>query len=236
MTEFKLLSRFRAIFDGQVYLHRKSTHGDSVACYLYEDLVALGKSVKLVERVKASDCVVNTKNVTTGRKSRRGDGTFGELVPAAVGLTERGFVVLRGPTANLEIGVETKILAKAMIKQIDRVIGDLQKQCEHFRKCTKDVICIALVGINHASIYTSFEGSRAFTTDGKEYTHPEQEAEEATRRLISFAAPSFDEFLILPFKAPNTSPFEFQWVAEQKTALEYAALLTRVSREYDKRF
>lgn len=30
--------------------------------------------------------------------------------------------------ATIEIGVEVKILAKAMIKQIDRVTGDLTKQ------------------------------------------------------------------------------------------------------------
>ena len=63
----------------------------------------------------------------TGKPGRRGDGTFGELVPAAVALTEKGMLVARGPITTIEIGAETKILAKAMIKQIDRVINDLVK-------------------------------------------------------------------------------------------------------------
>ena len=52
----------------------------------------------------------------------------------AVAIVEKDFVVARGPTANIEIGVEAKILAKAMIKQIDRVIGDLQRQVMMFRR------------------------------------------------------------------------------------------------------
>jgi hypothetical protein len=59
---------------------------------LYEDLVALGKSAKLVESVQRHERVVNLKNLMTGKPGRRGDGTFGELVPAAVALTEKGNV------------------------------------------------------------------------------------------------------------------------------------------------
>jgi hypothetical protein len=66
---------------------------------------------------------MNLKNVTVGKKARRGEGKLGELVPSAVAIVEENFVVARGPTANIEIGVEAKISAKAMIKQIDRVIG-----------------------------------------------------------------------------------------------------------------
>jgi hypothetical protein len=236
MLEFKLLQTFRGLFEGQCYLHRKSNLGDTVACALYEDLVNIGKSQKLVDRVKIPDRVVNLKNVTVGKSSRRGDGTFGELVPAAIAISEKGFVVWRGHTANIEIGVETKILAKAMIKQIDRVIGDLQGQTRHFRSSSKNAICIGIVGVNHAAVYTSFEGAREFRTDGKIYKHPIQEATEAIRRLKTLAAPAFDEFLILPFIAENVPPFIFKWNDEERTALEYPALLTRVSREYDQRF
>ena len=120
--KYALLQTFRALFEAKPYLHRKSNLGDLVASQLYEDLVTLDKSTKLAERVHQHERVVNQKNLMTGKPSRRGDGTFGELIPAAVALTEKGMLVARGPVATIEIGAETKILAKAMIKQIDRVI------------------------------------------------------------------------------------------------------------------
>jgi hypothetical protein len=55
-------------------------------------------------------------------------------------------------------------------------------------------------------------------------------------RLQRLAAPSFDEFLLLPFRATNIRPFPFEWVDYELTAREYSALLVRVSREYDRRF
>ena len=65
-------------------------------------------------------------------------------------------------------------------------------------------ICIAVVGVNHAPGYTSFEGTRSFPTDGTaRYKHPSQEAAEAIRRLMADARPAFDEFLILRFSASN---------------------------------
>jgi hypothetical protein len=81
-----------------------------------------------------------------GIARRRGDGTFGELVPSATPVREPELVVNRGPVATIEIGVETKILAKAMIKQIDRVIGDLVRQTEEFKKRGGTPICVGLVG------------------------------------------------------------------------------------------
>ena len=58
------------------------------------------------------------------------------------------------------------------------------------------------------------------------------------RLLACFNAlhPSFDEFLILRFEASNTPPHQFLWKDENQTLLEYSALLTRLSREYDHRF
>jgi len=148
--------------------------------------------------------------------------------------------VARGPVATIEIGSEVKILAKAMIKQIDRVIGDLTKQVRQFRRGRADPICVGIVGIN-SSLYTiGLEGERAFRTDGKRHKHPFQEAVEAERRLLSDAAPDFDEFLILRYRATNDpegdSPFPFEWVDYNRTARDYGAILTRVSIEYDKRF
>jgi hypothetical protein len=180
--------------------------------------------------------VVNLANRAIGRPSRRGDGTFGELVPTAVAVTEAGLLVARGEVANIEIGAETKILAKAMIKQIDRVIGDLVRQVEEFRRTGGQPICIGFVGINSAAGYTSYEGEREWPTDGKKHKHPAQEAAEAERRLMNRAASAFNEFQILRFRATNTAPFPFEWADYEQTAKEYSALLVRVSREYDRRF
>jgi|SRR5690242_10145907 len=232
----RLLETFRRLFDGTKYLHRKSNLGDLVAVEFYEDLLAVGKSAKLPARIAAHDRVINLKNITTGKSARRGDGTFGELVPSAVAIVEKDFVVARGPTANIEIGVEAKILAKAMIKQIDRVIGDLQRQVTMFKKHGGNPLCIGFVGINWSNSYTSYEGRRRFPTDGKKYKHPFQEAADAEARLRKDALPVFDEFLILNFTATNTRPYPFTWKDYGVLHLEYNALLTRLSREYDTRF
>lgn len=238
MTEssYAVLKAFRSLFEGRPYFHRDSSLGDRVASYLYEDLYNLGKSTKLRERVGDRSRVLNAQNLTVGILRRRGDGTFGERVPAAQAITDEGFAVARGPVANIEIGVETKILAKAMIKQIDRVIGDLMRQTQEFKKRGGHPICVGIVGVNFAEQYTSYEGERTFPTDGRKYKHPIQEAAEAISRLRQRVAPSFDEFLILRFNASNTPPHSFSWVHESDTLLEYSALLTRLSREYDRRF
>src|SRR3984893_6304971 len=178
-----LLRIFRSFFEGKPYLHRKSNLGDLVASQLYEDLVAIGKSTKLVEGVQRHERVVNLKNLMTGKPSRRGDGTFGELVPAAVAVTEKGMLVARGPVATIEVGAETKILAKAMIKQIDRVISDLLNQVTQFKRSRGNPICVAFVGINFAERYVSFEGKKKWPTDGKKYKHPIQEGAQAEQRL-----------------------------------------------------
>jgi len=163
-------------------------------------------------------------------------GTLGELVPSAVAIVEKNFVVARGPTANIEIGVQAKTLAKAMIKQIDRVIGDLQRQVAMFKKHGGNPLCIGFVGINWSNSYMSYEGRRRFPTDGKKYKHPIQEAADAEARLRKDALPVFDEFLILNFMATNIRPYPFAWKDYGALELEYNALLTRVSREYDVRF
>ena len=233
---YALLQTFRSLFEGLRYLHRRSNLGDLVASQLYEDLVTLGKSQKIVDRVQKHERVVNQKNLLTGKPSRRGDGTFGELVPAAVALTEKGLLVGRGPVATIEIGAETKILAKAMIKQIDRVMTDLINQATQFKRGGGNPICVAFVGVNFADQYVSFEKNKRWPTDGRKYKHPIQEAAQAEQRLLERAQPAFDEFLILRFRATNVRPYPFEWSDLAKTKLEYSALLTRVSREYDRRF
>jgi len=219
VEKYALLRTFCGLFKGKAYLHRKSNLGDLVASQLYEDLVTMGKSTKLIEGVQRHERVVNMKNVMTGKPARRGDGTFGELVPAAVAVIEKGMLVARGPVATIEIGAETKILAKAMIKQIDRVINDLVNQVSQFKRGGGSPICVAFVGINFAEQYVSFE-----------------EAAQAEQRLNGKARSAFDEFQILRFRATNARPFPFEWVDLATTEMEYSSVLTRVSREYDRRF
>ncbi len=179
---------------------------------------------------------MNLRNLMTGKPGRRGDGTFGELVPAAIALTEKGMLVARGPVATIEIGAETKILAKAMIKQIDRVITDLINQAAQFKRSGGNPICVAFVGINFAEQYVSFEGRKKWPTDGKKYKHPIQEATQAEQRLNEKARHALDEFQFLRFRASNARPFPFEWVDLENTEMEYSSVLTRVSRDYDRRF
>src|SRR5262249_21716625 len=78
---YLLLNRFRKLFQGVKYRHRDSSLGDSVALYLPEDLFALNRSPKFGTRVNSGERVLNIQNRLQGIKSRRGDGTFGELIP-----------------------------------------------------------------------------------------------------------------------------------------------------------
>jgi hypothetical protein len=236
-VSYRLLDEFQRLFNGKRYLHRQSTSGDLVAAHLFEDLGAIAKSKLLQSRIDERSRVLNTQNLRRGIKARRGDGTFGELIPNVEPLIETGYVVGRGPIATVEIGCEVKILAKAMIKQIDRVIGDLVKQVAQFRHGAGNPICVGIVGVNHADTYTSYEGERAWPTDGTgKYKHPVQEASEAESRLLIQAKPSFDEFLILRFRARNEPPYVFEWLDLRSTGLDYGAILTRISREYERRF
>src|SRR5260370_252858 len=126
--------------------------------HLYEDLYTINRSPKLVEAIRLQSSVLNAQNRTRGIKARRGDGTFGEIIPGEEPLVDAGFVTARGPIATTEIGVEVKILAKAMIKQIDRVTGDLRKQVAHFERGGETAISVGIVGINHAAHTVGYEG------------------------------------------------------------------------------
>ena len=72
---YRLLTEFENLFQGHAYLHRNSSLGDFVAMQLYEDLVDLGKSEKLVARVRSQEWVLNAANKRQGIQARRGDGT-----------------------------------------------------------------------------------------------------------------------------------------------------------------
>lgn len=154
---YLLLDRFRSLFDGVRYRHRDSSLGDSVAQCLPDDLYGLHGSRKFNSRIDTRRCVVNVENRVSGVKARRGDGTFGEIVPQAVAFEMSDSVVARGAVATVEIGSEVKILAKAMIKQIDRVITDLRNQRREFEAAGGNPVTVGIVGINQASSYVSYE-------------------------------------------------------------------------------
>jgi hypothetical protein len=219
-VSFHLLTQFQLLFDGKPYLHRVSTHGDYVAQFVFEDLYALQHSQKLVQCIVAQRSVLNAKNKAHGVKHRRGDGSFGTIIPGDIAISDSGFSVGRGPIANVEMGIEVKILAKAMIKQIDRVKNDLLNQARQFRRSEGRAIVAAVVGIK---------------TDGRKYPHPCDEAAAATRHIEELRD-SFDELLILPFRATNVAPYPFEWVDANRTRQDYGSFLVRISRHYDNRF
>jgi hypothetical protein len=237
-NEYRLLTEFRRVFEGKVYKHRSSNQGDFIAMHLYEDLVAINRSSKFIDAViNRKDRVLNVQNKRRGVISRRGDGSFGELIPGQDPINDEDYLVPRGPIATVEIGVEVKILAKAMIKQIDRVINDLRNQVVQFKRGGGNPICVAIVGINHSESTVGYEGDRPFPTTGKSgFLHPYQEAPEAERRLRAEVASEYDEFLVLRFKATNVSPYPFLWVDYNETRLDYAAALSRISARYQQRF
>src|SRR5579863_6090976 len=141
--EYRLPTEFRRLFEGKIYKHRNSSQGDFVAMHLYEDLITINRSPKLVEAViDRKDRVLNVQNKRRGVTARRGDGTFGEIIPGEAPITDGGYLVARGPIATVEIGIEVKVLAKAMIKQIDRVKNDLRHQIVEFKRGGGSPICI----------------------------------------------------------------------------------------------
>jgi hypothetical protein len=187
--------------------------------------------------MERKDRAVNIENRRRGIRARRGDGTFGQIVPGEVPSYESGHSVGRGVIATVEIGIEVKILFKAMIKQIDRVINDLQNQVRQFRRGGGNPITVGIVGVNQAESCISYEGVREFPTTGKAgFPHPFQESAEAELRLEREAKPHFDEFLLIRFKAANAPPFPFEFVDPQSLRLDYGAVLARIGSEYDRRF
>jgi hypothetical protein len=236
--EYRLLTEFRRLFDGKTYKHRDSSQGDFVAMHLYEDLIAIDRSPKLIDAtIHRKDRVLNAQNKRRGVAARRGDGTFGEIIPGETATTDSGYLIARGPIATVEIGIEVKILAKAMIKQIDRVITSLRDQVVQFKRGGGHPICVALIGINQAERTVGYEGDRPFPTTGKQgFLHPFQESSEAERRLRAEAEPEFDEFVVLRFKATNSPPYPFEWANYNETRLDYGAALSRISARYQQRF
>ena len=231
---YRLLNAFRDLFKDKAYHHRVSGQGDRVAIQFYEDLYSLGRSQKYLTRGNAGLWVLNVQNTRVGVKARRGDGSFGEIIPQTIPISDPGYAVKRGPIATIEIGIEVKIIHKAMIKQIDRVITDMKNQVSQFQMHHANPITVGIVGINCEKYTVSYEGpTRSYKTTGKGgYMPPSQEADEAERRLIALARPFFQAFLSLRYKAINEKPFPFAWDNASKVNQEYGAILSRVSARY----
>lgn len=233
ILKYHLLDAFQGLFDGKVFKHRASTQGDNVAIQFYEDLYKVNRSLKYVDRVTRGISVVNRENQRQGVKARRGDGSFGEIIRYEAAVSELGYVVKRGPIATIEIGIEVKIIQRAMIRQIDRVINDLRAQVQQFKTKKGTAITIGVVGVNRAPHYVSYEGDRQWPTTGiGRHKHPYQEADETISKLNSLAAPHFDEFLIFEFVATNVPPYPFSWTNSIKVQRDYGAALVRVSKGY----
>jgi hypothetical protein len=227
-----LLDAFQSLFAGQLYKHRDSSQGDKVAAFLYDDLLALGRSRKLVHRIQHHISVAGQTAKVFGRPGRRPDGTFGALVPAATAKVSSPYLTARGPLARLEIGTEVKIMATKMIAQVDRVLTGLGDQATTLTSQNKAAIRVAIVGVNHAGEYTGWEGDRPFPAKAA----PSREAVEIIRRVETRIRPLYDELLILRFSATNRPPYNFSWVNPTQTLHEYNAILLRVSDEYEARF
>ena len=160
--QFKLLAAFQNLFYGNIYKHRVSTLGNTVATHLYEDLHAHGGSSKFSARVTAGQCVVNIDGSTRGVKARRGDGTFGALVPGSEPIRADGFDVLQGMVALTHIGAEFKIVATAHLKQIDRVMQDLTGSATSLKEKSPHAITVGFAAVNYSERWTGMEGTRSF--------------------------------------------------------------------------
>lgn len=232
---FKLLVAFEALFQGSVYQHRKSTLGNTVASYLYEDLLDHSSSVKYRERISASKCVLNVSGSTHGVKARRGDGTFGAVVPGSDVLCVEGLTVPQGMVALTQIGAEFKIIATAHLKQIDRVLNDLTGSAMSLKEKSPSAITVGFAAVNYSERWTGMEGTRSFPVERKAL-RALAESDETSKRLTQHAGPAFDEFILLRFKATNQAPFPFFWLSPSGTAADYGAALVRIASLYDKRF
>jgi len=233
MSDYKLLSKFEDTFRQGPYLHRNSQLGNRIADYLFDDLYELQADSRFRVDIDAGRIALNPRGISPGLRARRGDGSFGPVVPGYVPRPYPGHLVPIAPTAEVDIGAEVKILAKAMIKQIDRVVSDLCGQSRHFKTKSPDAIEVGIVGINVADRYVSYEGDRAYPTETYG-PHPFVEANEAERRLRDAAEPCFSEFLVLPFKASNSPPYPFAWADPRVTTDAYASMLVRLLRRYQR--
>ncbi len=61
--EYRLLTEFRRLFEGKIHKHRDSSQGDFIAMHLYEDLITINRSPKLVDAaINRKDRVLKVQN------------------------------------------------------------------------------------------------------------------------------------------------------------------------------
>ena len=99
-----------------------------------------------------------------------------------------------------------------------------------FKNRNPSAITIAIVGVNHATSYSSYEGERVFAVEGAR--SPAAEAPKAIKRLDAGARHDYDEFIVLPFQATNSAPFPFEWVDFVSTENLYSATLIRARKAF----
>jgi hypothetical protein len=167
----------------------------------------------------------------------RDHGTLGRLVDRDKAKHVEGHAVARGAITTIDLAAEVKILNKAMIKQIDRVVNDLDKQVRGWKQHAPDLVSLAIVGINHAPVTTSYEGGRSFRTDGRAHKHPASEAAAAEKHIKQrvVATRLYDEVLLLRYSATNEPPYAFAWVDGAATEIAYRAALIRLSGSIERR-
>jgi hypothetical protein len=233
--DFKLLAAFENVFHHNVYKHRQSTVGNAVAAQLYEDMFDDGTSGKFQSRILSGRCVVNVEGSTRGVKVRRGDGTFGAIVSGADSVRMPGCHVARGMVALTQIGAESKFVATAHLKQIDRVINDLTGSAKSLKAKSPSAITVGLAAVNYSEHWTGMEGARSFPVQ-RTSKRAQAESDETCRRLIELAAPAFDELILLRFRATNQPPFPFAWIDPSGIAADYGAALVRLGSLYETRF
>jgi hypothetical protein len=125
-----------------------------------------------------------------------------------------------------------------MLKQIGRVCTDLNNQKTEFatHAGSRPPISVAIVAVNFAEIYCSYEKKRKYVTDGRTYRHPSQEAGKAKERLEALVRPNYDFFMLLEYSATNMKPYPFSWVNPVEQVANYSAELSRLAVEYEARF
>ena len=127
-----LLRAFERTFDSGPYLHRKQNLGNIIGERMYYDLRETKVSKAYNDALLSGGFGLNRDVRIAGREARRGDGAFGrfilgqKIVPHAT-ISGETQPLTRAPIAQVQVGVETKILAKAMIKQLSRVLTDPER-------------------------------------------------------------------------------------------------------------
>jgi hypothetical protein len=231
-----LLREFEGTFRGHPYIHRRANTGDKLAALFYEDLFEHSLQAhpkgSYVRRIQKKESVINTPNRVTGRRSRRADGTLGARVPVDNAEQIEGRHVARAPIATLQVGIEFKIMATKMTAQMDRVATDLRNQANELKQLNANAIRVAIVGVNHASAYEGYEGTRVFRAKRA----PAAEAAAVIEFIVAGVESHFDELIVLRFAATNIAPFPFDWIDLNATRRLYSAANLRVGDLFQQRF